>query len=139
MDEYTVSKLAERVGSTPDTLRYYGRLGLLPAAGRTASGYRIYGEDSVARMLFIKGAQRLGLRLEEISELLRIRQTGLCPCGRTRQLLDEKLVQLDAEVAELLNLRAEIKQMLDQEPSADDAGCACGLPLIQITTKGGAR
>ncbi|MGH2669816.1 MAG: MerR family transcriptional regulator, partial [bacterium] len=87
MEGLTVGKLAERVGTSADTLRYYERIGLLPKADRTASGYRLYHDDAIARVHFIRGAQRLGLRLEEIGELLEILERGLCPCGRTKQLL----------------------------------------------------
>jgi MerR family copper efflux transcriptional regulator len=56
MPALTVSKLADQVGMTPDALRYYERTGLLPKAERTASGYRLYNEETAARLRFIKGA-----------------------------------------------------------------------------------
>jgi DNA-binding transcriptional MerR regulator len=76
----TVSKLADRVGLTADTIRYYERAGPLPPPDRTASGYRAFEDDAIERLRFIKGAQRIGLRLQEIKELLDIRDLGLCPC-----------------------------------------------------------
>ena len=78
----TVSKLAARASLTADTIRYYERAGLLPAS-RTESGYRAYVDEAVEILRFIKGAQRIGLRLQEIKELLDIRDRGLCPCGHT--------------------------------------------------------
>ena len=66
MSRLTVSKLAERAGASPDILRYYEHIGLLPEADRSPSGYRLY-DDSMAELVgFIKRAQRFGLRLEEI-------------------------------------------------------------------------
>ena len=65
MPVLTVSKLADQVGMTPDALRYYERTGLLPKPERTASGYRLYDEETADRLRFIKGAQRLGLKLRE--------------------------------------------------------------------------
>ena len=79
----TVSKLAARVGLTADTIRYYERAGLLPPPDRAASGYRAFEDDPVDRLRFIKGAQRIGLHLQEIKELLDIPDRGLCPCGHT--------------------------------------------------------
>lgn len=136
MGAFTVSKLARQSGTSPDTLRYYERIGLIPPAERSQSGYRLYDDDAVDRIRFIKGAQRLGLRLEEIGELLGIRESGLCPCGRTRQLLEDRLAQLEAELAELSHLRGEISGMLSQ-PVRADQGCACsdGGGLIQIRPK----
>ena len=63
MSQLTVSKLAEEAGTSPDTVRYYERIGLLPETERSASGYRLYGDEAVERLRFIKRAQRFGLRL----------------------------------------------------------------------------
>jgi DNA-binding transcriptional MerR regulator len=79
----TVSTLARQVGVGPDTIRYYERVGLLPTPTRTPAGYRRYDDDIADRVRFIKGAQRLGLRLREIAELLQVRDRGGCPCGHT--------------------------------------------------------
>lgn len=138
VDGLTVSKLAERVGASADTLRYYERIGLLPPAERSPAGYRLYGEDAVTRMAFIKGAQRLGLRLEEIGELLHIREQGLCPCGHTRHLLEDRLTQVDAELEALGELRKEITAMLEQSLAEPDDGCSPQFIQITGVRKGGA-
>jgi DNA-binding transcriptional MerR regulator len=104
----TVSKLADRAGLTADTIRYYERAGLLPAPDRTASGYRAFGDDAVERLRFIKGAQRIGLRLQEIKELLDIRDRGLCPCGHTEDLLNRRVSEIDAEITGLQETRADL-------------------------------
>jgi DNA-binding transcriptional MerR regulator len=75
----TVSTLARQVGVGPDTIRYYERVGPLPTPTRTPAGYRRYDDDIADRVRFIKGAQRLGLRLREIAELLQVRDRGGCP------------------------------------------------------------
>jgi DNA-binding transcriptional MerR regulator len=62
----TVSQLARRVGLSPDAVRYYERVGLLPPPARTAAGYRAYQEAAVDRLRLVTGARRLGLRLREI-------------------------------------------------------------------------
>jgi DNA-binding transcriptional MerR regulator len=67
-------------GVTTDTARYYERAGLLPPPRRTPAGYRAYDVDAVDRLRFIQGAQRLGLRLRDVVDLLAVRDTGACPC-----------------------------------------------------------
>ncbi len=124
MKQLTVSKLADRVGTSADTVRYYERIGLLPEPDRSASGYRMYSDDAVERLQFIKYAQRFGLRLEEISELLAIRERGLCPCGHTRVLLERRLAQLDEDMAVMARLRHDIGQMLDGLPPGAGRGGA---------------
>ena len=133
MSQLTVSKLAEEVGTSPDTVRYYERVGLLPETERSASGYRLYGDEAVERLRFIKRAQRFGLRLEAIGELLDVRQRGLCPCGHTRRLLEDRVAELNEELASLARLRDDIARMLDELPEPAGGGWQCSTALLQIT------
>jgi DNA-binding transcriptional MerR regulator len=112
----TVSDLAAQAGLTAATVRYYEQLGLLPAPARTAAGYRTYDDEALNRLRFIKGAQRVGLRLREIGELLAIRDRGLCPCGHTAELLRQRMTEIDQEVARLGEVRTELARMLAQYP-----------------------
>ena len=114
-----VGELAEAVGVAADTVRYYEKIGLLPAPARTSAGYRSYGEDAIDRLQFIQGAQRLGLSLADIAELLAIRDTGACPCEPAEQVLRRRLADLDMQMARLTALRAEMTSMIDSLPSAD--------------------
>jgi len=115
-EDLTVSGLAAQVGVSPDTVRYYERLGLLPRPARSAAGYRRYDEEAVQRLRFVKGAQRVGLRLREIGELLQVVDRGQCPCGHTEALLRERLAEVDAELARLEALRSELARLLAQRP-----------------------
>jgi DNA-binding transcriptional MerR regulator len=114
-----VGELAEAVGVAPDTIRYYERAGLLPPPARTPAGYRTYGDDAIDRIRFIQGAQRLGLRLRDIADLMTVRDTGVCPCEPAEQLLRRRLAELDAEMARLAALRTEMVTMIDALPSPD--------------------
>ena len=108
----TVGQLAARAGVRADTIRYYERSGLLPEPNRTDGDHRRYGAADLDRMLFIRGAQRLGLRLAEIRELLVVRETGRCPCGPAETLLREHIGELNQEIARLTALRAELSGMV---------------------------
>ncbi|MFG2044553.1 heavy metal-responsive transcriptional regulator [Dactylosporangium sp. NPDC048998] len=114
-----VGELAEAAGVASDTVRYYERAGLLPPPRRTPAGYRAYDSDAVDRLMFIQGAQRIGLRLRDIADLLAVRDTGICPCEPAEQLLRRRLAELDAEMARLAALRAEMVAMVDALPSAN--------------------
>ncbi|WP_433466446.1 heavy metal-responsive transcriptional regulator [Spirillospora sp. CA-128828] len=115
----TVGRLAARVGVRADTVRYYEREGLLPAAERTSGEHRRYGPSAVDRLLFIRGAQRLGLRLAEIRELLAVRDTGVCACEPAEGLLRRHVAEIDAEMARLAALRSELVGMLTRMPGPD--------------------
>lgn len=115
----TVAVLARLADSTPDTVRFYEKAGLLPPPRRGSSGYRHYAPDAVDRMHFIQGAQRLGLHLREIRELLSVRDTGTCPCGDAAVLLQRRMTEIDQQIADLARLRATLADMVGRIPSPD--------------------
>jgi DNA-binding transcriptional MerR regulator len=114
-----VGELADAVGVASDTVRYYERAGLLHPPARTSAGYRAYGADAIDRMRFIQGAQRIGLTLTDIRELLTIRDTGTCPCEPAEELLKRRLADLDTEISRLTSLRAEMVRMIERLPAND--------------------
>jgi DNA-binding transcriptional MerR regulator len=111
---WTVTELARRAGTTADTVRYYERAGLLPPPRRSPAGYRHFDELALDRLRFIHGAQRLGLRLREIRDLLTVRDTGTCPCEPAERMLRRHLTEVDLEIARLSALRVELVRMVDQ-------------------------
>jgi DNA-binding transcriptional MerR regulator len=111
----SVGQLASRAGVRVDTVRYYERTGLLPRPRRTGGDHRRYGPTDVDRLLFIRGARRLGLRLAEIRALTEIRDTGTCPCGPAQALLREHVGEIDREITRLTALRAELTGPVDDE------------------------
>jgi len=114
-----VAELASAVGLSRDTIRYYERAGLLPPPERTAGGYRSYDAGAVDRLRFIQGAQRLGLRLADIRDLLTVRDTGTCPCEPAEELLRRRLAEVDSEISRLMALHVEMVAMADALPAAD--------------------
>ena len=108
----SVSELASRAGITPDTVRYYGRLGLLPETGRTAAGHRYYDDTALERLRFIKGAQWFELRLEEIGELLEVFDGEVCPCGHTREVVLRRIAAIDEQRARLDEIRGALCRLL---------------------------
>ncbi|NMO91820.1 MerR family DNA-binding protein [Actinomycetospora sp. TBRC 11914] len=118
----TISDLAACTGLRPDTVRYYERVGLMPTPARTSGDHRRYGAPAVDRLRFIRGAQRLGLRLDDIRSLLAVRDTGECPCGPAEPLLRTRIAEIDAEIDRLRLLRADLVAMADQLPSATCPG-----------------
>ncbi|UER55228.1 heavy metal-responsive transcriptional regulator [Kineosporiaceae bacterium SCSIO 59966] len=114
-----VAELAAAVGVKPGTVRYYEKLGLLPQPERTPAGYRQYDAADVDRLRFVQGAQRLGLRLADIRDLLTVRDTGRCPCEPAEHLLSRRMAEVDAEITRLTALRTEMAAMRDALPDED--------------------
>lgn len=121
---HTITALAETVGLRSDTLRYYDRIGLLSPSGRTTAGYRIYDETAVERLDFIRGAQRMGLRLSDIKELLAVRDRGQCPCGHTRILVQRRLQEVDAEISQLNAVRRQLLALKRRNDTCREASAA---------------
>ncbi|MGH9182987.1 MAG: heavy metal-responsive transcriptional regulator [Acidimicrobiales bacterium] len=103
-----IGELAERLGLNPKTLRYYESIGLLPEPPRTPAGYRDYEAADLERLAFIRSAQRLGLRLDEIREVLGLRERGQRPCDYVLGVVDRQLADIDRRITELEQLRGEL-------------------------------
>jgi len=109
-----IGKVAKAAGVSVQAVRYYERLGLMPPAQRTESGYRVYPREILERLRFIRQAQAVGLRLEEIREILRIKYAGKSPCNCVRDMLQEKLKELEEQLAGLASFRKQLRRTLQE-------------------------
>jgi MerR family Zn(II)-responsive transcriptional regulator of zntA len=97
----TIGKLATLADVTADTLRFYEREGLVAPSSKSAGGYRLYNEDAVVRLRFIKQARDCGFTLAEIQQLLVLRNQNEACCGDVRQRAIEKKLQLESKIRTL--------------------------------------
>lgn len=133
-----IGELAGRLDVNPKTIRYYESIGLLPEPERTRSGYRDYDEGAVEQLTFIRTAQRLGVTLDEVKEILGLRERGEAPCAYVRGVLDAQVHTIDRRIAELQELRGQLVELAaeaDDLPPAD-AGVTCQL-IEHVRQKGG--
>ena len=108
----TIGKVATATEVTPDTLRYYEREGLVAPASKTASGYRLYGEDSLRRIHFIKHAQQCGFSLSDIRELLGLKSRRSACCGDVRKVAIEKKLQIEAKIKSLESMSRALDELI---------------------------
>jgi MerR family transcriptional regulator, copper efflux regulator len=127
-----IGVLAGRSGLPVKTLRYYEDLGLLPAIGRSEGGYRLFGEDSLRRLEFIRRLKTLGLSLEEIRGCLAVHDAGELPCTDIHRQLERQIERVDARIRELGQLRSELQELLArwQSHPAKDGRVIC--PNLQV-------
>ena len=127
-----IGELAGELGLNPRTIRYYEGIGLLPQPDRTGGNYRAYGREDLERLRFIKAAQRLGLTLDEIREVLAFAERGEPPCGFVRERLRREVAAIDARIAELQALRGELAELEAKAgrlpPPAEGEYC----PLVHV-------
>lgn len=121
-----VGEVAEQCAVGVQTLHYYERLGLLSKPGRSAANYRLYSPEAVRRVRFIKKAQALGLNLQEIKEVLELKDHRKAPCGRVAALADKRFGEIDRQIAELRAFRRELSKVLPKwrEETATERVCA---------------
>lgn len=123
--------LAKAAGVSPDTIRHYERIGVLPRAPRTESGYRVYPASAVERILVVQRALRIGFTLAELAEMLKARDAGGAPCHRVHQLAQEKLKGIKADIEALKRTERYLKQVLsDWEQRIQRAGPGQKLHLL---------
>lgn len=133
-----IGQLAGRVGVNPRTIRYYEGIGLLPNPERLPSGYRDYTDDDVNRLGFVRTAQRLGLSLSEISEILGFRQRAEPPCDYVLAALDRHVADLDRRMAEMADLRRQLVTLRTQaDRLQNDPSSYCA--VIERTVGASAR
>ena len=100
----TIGALAETAGVNVETIRFYQRKGLMPEPEKPYGSIRRYGAAELARVRFIKSAQRLGFSLEEIGELLKLEDGARC--SEARQLAEQKLVDVRQKLSDLQRIES---------------------------------
>ncbi len=132
-----IGELARRTGVNPKAIRFYEDIGVLTKPRRTESGYRVYNEGQVRQIEFILRAKRLGLSLEEIGEIMRLREGGQAPCFHVERLLQQRLAELQQVQAELKELQADLESTLQHTHEAlAEAGSAEYCPVIEHSQVG---
>lgn len=121
-----IGTIAEKVGVGVQTLHYYERIGVLPKPQRSSANYRLYAPDALRRVLFIKKAQAVGLSLEEIKGVLDMKDHGKAPCRRVAEVAEERLHEIDADLAKLRAFRRALVAVLPQwqKETALERACA---------------
>lgn len=128
-----IGEVATVTGVSTKTLRYYEQEGLLRAPRRTASGYRDYDEGVLDRVGFIKQAQASGLTLQQIGEVLDVRDGGLAPCAHVAELVDDRLASVELRLRELQRTRKQLRDLRDRLIALDPEDCNAGDICVAIT------
>lgn len=98
---YTIGKIATLARVSPDTLRYYEKEHLISPASKTTAGYRLYNDEAVRRIRFIKTAQHCGFSLADIQALLTLKQAESACCGDVRSLAIKKKLYIEHKLRAL--------------------------------------
>ncbi len=119
-----IGQLAAKTGFTPKTLRYYEEVGVLRDDRRSEAGYRLYGEAAVERLGFVRRAQGLGLRLDDIRRILEISDEGRVPCEHVMAVVDRELDRITHQMKRLGELRRGLETLRSRMADALASGAA---------------
>jgi MerR family copper efflux transcriptional regulator len=106
-----IRKFAQLTGLSSKTIRYYESIGILPSPKRTPNGYRDYTEQDVERARFVAGVRSLDLSLEEIMELLAMRDRREAPCRTLLNLVEQKANQIEERIRLLKQMEVDLRQL----------------------------
>ncbi len=123
---WKISDVSRELGISADTLRYYEKIGLLARVARSPSGLRIYREHDLSRLRFIQRAKTMNFSLDEIRQLLQMRENPTRARKTVRQLTHKKLQQVEQHLQTLTTLRNELTLLINLCSGARD-----GCPIIE--------
>lgn len=124
-----IGALARTCNVSTATVRYYEEIGLIDSPVRTDSGYRVFTEDAVSTLTFIRAAKSAGLSLADVGAILEISNRGDAPCGHVASLLNEKVEAIGRQIADLQSTRGDLVALamraeeLTETPCPDDSIC----------------
>lgn len=132
MGSFTIGQLSRSTGVNIETIRYFEKVGLIASPPRTEGGHRVYGDDHMRALGFIRRARELGFTPQEVRGILDLGGPGRACCAEVREIAQHHLEQVRAKIADL----AEIERLLAStvEHCSGDADPACAIiELIEDT------
>lgn len=110
----SIGALGKATATKVETIRFYEKIGILPAPPRTSGNYRSYGEDHVRRLGFVRRARDLGFPLEAVRAMLALADQPDRPCGEVDALVLEQLREVERKIGDLQRLREELDRLAHQ-------------------------
>ncbi len=126
MTPFTIGSLSKGTGCKIETIRYYERIGLLPKPPRSQGGHRLYEEEHLKRLTFIRRSRELGFTLHEVRGLLRLVDGGEYSCAEVKALTLDHVAELRRKLADL----RKVKRVLEEMAAECDGGEVPECPII---------
>lgn len=127
--KWTRSNLARKAGVGAETLRFYEQKGLLPAPTRNGSGYRIYDDEDLARLDFIRRSQELGFGLQDIKQLLQLTGSIRTPRQKVKSFAEARLDQIRGKIRDLQAMEQALGALVHR---CDGKGALQGCPIVEF-------
>lgn len=138
---YSIGELSQQTGISTQTIRYYEQINLLPQPERADNGYRIYGKMDVERLQFVQRARQLDFALDDIAEILALREHGKAPCRYVMDVMQSQITEIEQRMADLGRLRDDLvalhKTGLTMPHDVEMKACICHLLQSGTSSKEG--
>ncbi|HEY5902401.1 MAG TPA: MerR family transcriptional regulator [Anaerolineales bacterium] len=127
-----IQEFAQLSGLSAKTVRYYESIGILPAPPRTPNGYRDYGDSDLERARLVAGIRHLDLSLDEIAEILAMRDRREAPCRTLLERIEQKADQIEERIRLLRRMQVDLRQLHElgltfPTDDVDGKNCICHL------------
>ncbi len=122
-ESYSIGQMASIGNCKVQTIRYYEQIGLLPEPERTPGNQRIYSQEQMDRLGFIRHSRELGFSLDRIKEILALTDDPSHPCETVDQIARRHLLEVESRIERLQSMRKELKRMIDQCSGNKVADC----------------
>jgi MerR family transcriptional regulator, copper efflux regulator len=127
-----IKELSQQAGVPAKTIRFYEESGVLPPPDRLPNGYRVYDESDAARLKLAAGMRRLDFSLDDITEIIVMRDRREAPCRTVLEMLQEKADEIAARIKEMQKLETDLRSLHDLGLSfptddVDGKNCVCHL------------
>lgn len=113
-EQYTISQLAKAAEIPTTTVRYYERIGLVEPEDRSYGNYRLYSDESLRKVKFIRAAQAIGFTLEDVKALLSDDAGGTPKCGNVQGLIEDRLADIEERLKDLRHVRRVLRSALEK-------------------------
>lgn len=128
--DFSIGEIAQRTGVHIETVRYYEKVGLLPPPPRTEGGHRLYADDHLKRLIFIRRSRELGFTLDEIRNLLSLVKGGYA-CGEVQKAAVDHLRIIRRKIADLRRM----ERTLAETAARCEGGAAPACPIIDVLSR----
>lgn len=134
---YSIGELSNHTGVSTQTIRYYEKIGLLQDPMRASNGYRQYDDSDIERLKFITRARQLDFSLDDVDEILALKERREAPCRYVMDLMEQQMRAIEQRISDLRQLHNELHQLheigLDMPEDVEMKKCICH--VIQTTTQ----
>jgi MerR family mercuric resistance operon transcriptional regulator len=132
---YTISQLAQAAEVPTTTVRYYERVGLVQPEDRSEGNYRLYSDESLQKLKFIRTAQAIGFTLDDVKALLSTPDSSAASCRQVQSLIEERLAEVAQRLKDLRHVQQVLKSALAKCQETERADCCHVIQTLRETSE----